>query len=139
MVELIIGGVVVLVVWYFFSSKSKNNSKQAFNLLDEAETWLHKQAIKPSSVQFSSYNDPNLIKNAGATLLVAIGKRTYGDRVGFAVEIKPGCGVLSSLIIEPEGIASQHNRAASIAKMEDKYLIDVLNQLAIQHRLNNVQ
>lgn len=114
----------------------KDTSK-AFNALDEAKAWLNTQEIEESSVQFSYYSDPYLIKNNGAILLVAVAKYNNGKPVGFAVEVKQGCGVLSSLIIEPEGIASQHKKAASIAKMEGKHLINVLNQMATQHRINH--
>lgn len=117
-----------------FPNKLKAKSHQAFNALDEIKTWLSKQDIDESSVLFSSYDDPKLVKNNGATLLVAVAKKTNGERMGFAVEVKQGCGVLSSLIIEPEGIASHHKKAAAIAKAEGKYLINVLNQMVIQHR-----
>lgn len=137
--EFIAVAVTILIIWYLFNLKSKSKSNKAFNLLDEAEPWLKNQEIILSSVKFSSYSDPYLIKNNGATLLVAMGEKNGGERVGFALEIKQGCGVLSSLIIEPEGIASHHKKAAVIAKTEGKYLINVLNQMAIQHRINHPQ
>lgn len=133
----ILGVIVVLIIWAFFSAKSKANSIKGFNGLDEAKIWLNKQGIVFSSVIFSSYNDPCITKNTGATVLVGIGKKVNGDRVGFAIEVKQNCGVLSSLIIEPEGIASHHSKAAHIAKMDGKYLIDTLNQMAIQHRIEH--
>lgn len=135
--EFIAGAVTILIIWYLFTLKSKNNSHKAFNFLDEAEPWLKNQEIILSSVKFSSYSDPYLIKNNGATLLVAMGEKNNGERVGFAVEVKQGCGVLSSLIIEPEGIASHHKKAAVIAKAEGKFLINVLNHMAIQHRIKH--
>jgi len=137
--EFIAGAVTILIIWYIFTIKSKSKSNNAFNLLDEAEPWLKNQEVILSSVKFSSYSDPYLIKNNGATLLVAMGEKNSGERVGFAVEVKQGCGVLSSLIIEPEGIASHHKKAAAIAKAEGKFLINVLNQMAIQHRIKYPQ
>ena len=127
--EFIAGALTILVIWYLYTLKSKSKSNKAFNILDEAEPWLKNQEIILSSVKFSSYSDPYLIKNNGATLLVAMGEKNNGERVGFAVEVKQGCGVLSSLIIEPEGIASHHKKAAVIAKAEGKFLINVLNHI----------
>lgn len=135
---------VLLWIWVcqytytqIFSRKSKTGSHQAFNALDQAESWFNKQDIKTSSISFNAYDDPYLIKNKGATLLVGIGKNSNSEHVGFAVEVKQGYGVLSSLIIEPHGIASQDKKAAHIARMDDKYIIDVLNQMAIEHRIKH--
>ena len=71
--------------------------------------------------------------------LVGIGENSNGEYVGFAAEVKQGYGVLSSLIIEPHGIASQDKKAAHVARMDGKYMIDVLNQMAIQHRIKYPQ
>lgn len=118
---------------------SKKSITEAFNALDEAELWLNKQDVKTSSISFNAYDDPYLLKNIGATLLVGIGENSNGEYVGFAAEVKQGYGVLSSLIIEPHGIASQDKKAAHIARMDGKYMIDVLNQMAIQHRIKYPQ
>lgn len=118
---------------------SKKSITEAFNALDEAELWLNKQDVKTSSVYFNAYDDPYLLKNMGATLLVGVGENSKAEHVGFAVEVKQGSGVLSSLIIEPSGIASQDKKAAHIARMDGKYMIDVLNQMAIQHRIKYPQ
>lgn len=118
---------------------SKKSITEAFNALDEAELWLNKQDVKTSSVYFNAYDDPYLLKNIGATLLVGIGENSNGEYVGFAAEVKQGYGVLSSLIIEPHGIASQDKKAAHVARMDGKYMIDVLNQMAIQHRIKYPQ
>lgn len=120
-----------------FFKKNKPNPYESFNAFDEAEAWFDKQEFLKSSINFSSYNDPYLIKNTGAILLVGMGKKVNGDLAGFAVEVKQGSGVLSSLIIEPEGIAAHHKKAAHIANMEGKHLIDVLNQMAIEHRIKH--
>ncbi|WP_286436016.1 zinc ribbon domain-containing protein [Acinetobacter sp. 251-1] len=118
---------------------SKKSITEAFNALDEAEPWFIKQDIKVSSIQFSSYNDPYLMKNPESTLIVATAKNNGGDHVGFAIEVKSGYGVLSSLIIEPYGIATHHKKAARIAHQHGKNLIDVLNHMAIEHRINHVK
>ncbi|UYF70516.1 MULTISPECIES: zinc-ribbon domain-containing protein [Acinetobacter] len=140
--------VFALCLWFWvlsytypqiFPKKLKTKSHQAFNALDEAELWLNKQDVKTSSVYFNAYDDPYLLKNMGATLLVGVGENSKAEHVGFAVEVKQGCGVLSSLIIEPSGIASQDKKAAHIARMNGKYMIDVLNQMAIQHRIKYPQ
>lgn len=135
----IIGVIVVLALWVFFSMKSKTKAHQAFNILDEAESWLNKEGIKSSSVHFATYSDPYLVKNSGANVLVGSGKRADGSDVGFALEVIQGSGVVESAYIEPYGIASHHRKAADIAKMNGKYLIDAVQEMALHHRLNNVQ
>ena len=137
-----ISGVLLWSVACYYSYTqiflNKSTTKN-FNILDEAASWLKKQDIKTSSIYFNAYGDPYLLKNIDATLLVGIGKNSKAEHVGFAIEVKQGHGVLTSLIIEPSGIASQDKKAAHIAKMDGKYMIDVLNQMAIQHRIKYPQ
>lgn len=135
----IIGAIVVLALWAFISMRSKAKSHEAFNALDEAENWFAKEGINSSSVTFSAYNDPRLSKHAGATVLVCMGKKRNGERVGFALEIIKGVGVVDSAHIQPEGIASHHVKAAHIAKMNGKTLIATLQEMALKHRLNHVR
>ena len=136
----ILGVIIVLILWAFFSAKSKANSSQAFDAFDEARFWFDRQGIIKTSIRFNSYTDQYLAKTHGVVIiLVGIGKNANGEHVGFAIEVKEGQGVVESTIIEPAGIASQDKKAAHLAKMEGKYLIDMLNQMALQHRLNNIR
>lgn len=135
----IIGAIVVLALWAFISMKSKTKSHEAFNAFDEAKNWFTQEGIDSSSVNFSAYNDPRLSKHTGATVLVCMGKKRNGERVGFALEVIRGAGVVDGAYIQPEGIASHHVKAAHIAKMNDKTLIATLQEMALKHRLNHVR
>lgn len=134
MSEFIIGAVVVLVLWFFFSTRSKIKMHQVFNALDEADSWFTNQGIKSSSVRFSSYEDPGLAKNAGATVIVGSGNKVDGSRVGFVIEVVGGSGVVESSLIEPSGIATHHRTASHTARMNGMSLIEVLEEMARQHR-----
>lgn len=136
----IIGAIVVLILWAFFSAKSKADSSHAFDAFDEAKFWFDRQGIDKTSVRFNSYTDKYLAKTYGVVIiLVGIGENNKGEHVGFAIEVKEGQGVVESAIIEPAGIASQDKKAILIAKQKGKSLIDVLQELALHHRLNNVK
>lgn len=134
MAEFIIGAFVVLVLWFFFSTRSKVKAHQAFNAFDEADSWFTNQGIKPSSVRFSSYEDPGLAKNAGATVIVGSGDKADGSHVGFVIEVAGGSGVVESSLIEPSGIATHHRTASQTAKINGMTLIEVLQEMARQHR-----
>ena len=56
-----------------------------------------------------------------------------------SVEVKEGQGVVESAIIEPAGIASQDKKAILLANEKGKSLIDALQELALNHRLNNIK
>lgn len=136
----ILGAIVVLILWIFFSAKSKADSSQTFDAFNEAKFWFDRQGIIKNSVNFNSYTDKYLAKTHGMVIiLVGIGKKVNGEHVGFAIEVKEGQGVVESSIIEPAGIASQDKKAILIAKQKGKSLIDVLQELALHHRLNNVK
>ena len=135
----IVGAAIVLGLWFFFSMRSRAKTYRSFNAIDEAETWLKSEGIKSPSLQFSSYTNPYLPKNLDATVLVCMGEKFDGNRVGFVLEVVEGSGVVESAYIEPYGIASHHKKAAYNAKMNGKYLIDALQEIALHHRLNNVQ
>jgi len=132
--DFIIGAVVVLVLWFFFSMRSKTKAYQAFNTLDEAESWFNSEGIKSSSVHFSSYEDPGLAKNTGASVIVGSGDKTDGSHVGFVLEVIPGSGVVEGVYLEPYGIATHHRTASQTARMNGMYLIDVMQEMARQHR-----
>lgn len=132
--EFIIGAVVVLVLWFFFSMRSKIKAYQAFNTLDEAETWFSSEGIKSSSVHFSSYDDPELSKNPDASVIVGSGDKSDGSHVSFVLEVIQDSGVVESAYLEPYGIAAHHRTASQTAKMNGMYLVDVLQEMARQHR-----
>jgi hypothetical protein len=133
--NFIIGAIIVLSLWFVFSMRSKKTKAyQAFNTLDEAEVWLTNEGLKAISINFSSYNDPALMKNAGATIVVGSGDKADGSRLGFALEVIEGSGVVEIEYLEPYGIASHHRAASQTAKMEGMYLLDVLQEMAKQYR-----
>ncbi|MFQ2328818.1 hypothetical protein ACK32Q_04925 [Aeromonas dhakensis] len=114
--------------------RAKSKAVQAFAVSDEANPWYVENNIDPSSVVFSTYSDPALARNPDALILVGGGKGPDGKTIGFALEVIPGKGVVSSEIIEPFGIASYHKRASMQSKMSDMPLLDVLVFMAANHR-----
>jgi hypothetical protein len=62
------------------------------------------------------------------------GNRTDGSRMGFALKIIEGSGVVESEYLEPYGIASHHCALSQTVKMEGIYLLDVLQEMATQYR-----
>jgi len=132
--EFIIGAVVVLVLWFFISVQSKTKAIKAFNTLDEAESWFSNEGIKSSSVIFSAYDEPGLVKNPGASVIVGSGKKTDGSDVGFVLEVAQGSGVIEGVYLEPYGIATHHRTASQTARMNGMPLMDVMQEMARQHR-----
>ena len=119
---------------------SKKSNAKAFNAFDEAKIWFDRQGIIKTSINFNSYTDKYLAKTHGeVTILVGIGNKVNGEHVGFAIEVKEGQGVVESAIIEPAGIASQDKKAILLANEKGKSLIDALQELALNHRLNNIK
>ena len=137
MTKFIIGTLIVLVLWYFFSTRSKARSYLAHAFLGEAEPWLNKEDIKPLSVRYEIYKEPQLAKNEGATALVGSGTKTDGSKVGFIVEVVPGAGVVEGVYLEPYIIASQHVSASRLARMRGVSLIDIMQEMAHQHRIKH--
>jgi hypothetical protein len=97
--EFIIGAVLVLVLWFCFSMRSKRKAISAFNISGEAESWFRNEGIRSSSVKFSMYDDPELAKNPGASVIVGVGDKTDGSHVGFALEVIPGSGVVEGIYL----------------------------------------
>ena len=128
------GGIAVAALWLFFSMRSRAKAMRSFAASEEADPWFLKNNIDLRSVMFSTYEDPGLARNARATVLVGGGKNTNGEPVGFALEIIPGQGVVSSEILVPNGIATYHRTASLQAKMSGKPLLDVLAEMAASHR-----
>ena len=117
--------------WSLFGRKRK--AQQAFNAVDLAEPWLREHGFNPSSVMFSSYDDPGLARHPGSTVLVGTGPAN-GRGTGFVLEVDPSSGVTYGVILEPEGIATWHRQAAMEAKAAGVSLSQILEQKASAHR-----
>ena len=137
MFEIIIGAVIIFFLWSFFSRRKKAIS--SFDSIDEAESWFNSEGIDFPTLIFNTYNDPQLAKNIGATVIVGFGQKADGKDVGFVIEVVKGSGVVESTYIEPVGIASHHKKAAFMSKTNGKYLIDTLTEMAVLHRKNYPQ
>ncbi len=81
---------------------------------------------------FSAYEDPELSRVPGSTVLCGYGKGLDGD-IGFAIEVVSGRGVVASEILQPSGIASHHRTASMQAKALGRPLLDVLAEMAEAH------
>jgi hypothetical protein len=124
----------VAVLAFVLFARSKKNTVAAFSALDEAASWFASQGIDPKSVMFSSYQEAQLARVAGATVLVGNGTTRQGADVGFAIEVVPGRGVVASELLNPSGIATHHKTAAMEAKMSRRPLLTVLTAMAAEHR-----
>jgi len=122
------GALVVAGVWVYFSFRSKVKATGAFSSLNEAEPWLLQRGMRQGSARFSSYDDPGLVRNAGATILVGVAENGSGGLVGFALEVLPGRGVVSSEVLIPYGIATHHKTASMQARASGRPLLDVLRE-----------
>lgn len=118
-----------------FSSLFGGSGKESrsFDALKEAESWFISNGFDLQSLLFSTYNEAKLTRFSGATILVGTGK-VSNEHKGFAIEVLPTHGVVSSEIINPHGIATHHRTASMQAKMAGKPLIDVLVAMAAAHR-----
>jgi hypothetical protein len=128
------GVAIVAVLWLFFSMRSRAKAVRSFNAFDEADSWFLNHGISSDSVRFSAYDEPGLARNLGATVIVGVGKDARNERVGFALEVVSGKGVVDSEILVSEGIATWHKTASMQAKMSGQPLIDVLVAMAASHR-----
>lgn len=131
----IVVAIIILAAWIFTALRSKTNAQKAFNVRDEAEPWMKKEGI--THARFSVYEDPLLAEHSGASILVGFGDGAHGNLVGFAVEVKPGLGVVSGARLEPYGVATHHRTASQIAKVNGTHLVKVLQEMAHQHRLKH--
>lgn len=115
----------------------KTKAVQSFNAFDEANPWFLNQGIRSDSVTFSTYTEPSLTRNSGAIVLAGVGTNAQGDRVGFALEVVPGKGVVASEILVPDGIATWHKKASMLAKVSGQPLLDILVAMAASHRASH--
>lgn len=128
----IVAAVAILCLVLF--ARSKTRAVAAFTSLDEAEPWLKSQGIDAKSAMFSSYQDPQLARVSGATILVGTATTTKGGDIGFAIELVPGRGIVATELINPSGIATHHKTASMQAKTSGQPLLNVLAAMAAEHR-----
>lgn len=134
-----IGIVLVCILLFVFVKAAISTIKGqkgifAHQSMDEASDWLRSNGIDESKVHFAVYRDANLARNRGAAILVGTGPGKDGEPRGFALEVKPGQGVVSSELLEPWGTATHHATAARIAKAKGERLLDLLFEQARTHR-----
>ena len=132
--NFIIGAIAVWVLWIFFSMRSRARSYRACCVFEEAESWFGNEGINSSSVLYNLYEEPKLIKNTGASVIVGSGDRLDGTIVGFVLEVIPGLGVVEALYLKPHGIATHHRMATQIAKANGIYFIDAMQKMVYQHK-----
>lgn len=128
--------VVVLLVLglVYLINRHLRKTHTAFNALDEAAPWLKSQGVNVNSLKFNIYNDPAIIKHFDAVALVGIGKNVKGEYIGVMLEVIKGHGVIEHEFIVPEWIASWDKNAARIAKLNGLKLLNVLSDMAYDHR-----
>lgn len=114
--------------------RSQSKASRSFAARDAAEPWFQAHGINGHSVTFSTYDDPRLVRNPGATAIVGTGQDTRGDPAGFVIEVLPGKGVVEAQLLVPHGIATWHRNASMEARMVGAPLIDVLVAKANIHR-----
>lgn len=128
--------VVILMVLglVYLINRRLRKTHTAFNALDEAAPWLKSQGVDVNSLKFNIYNDPAIIKHFGAVALVGTGKNVKGEDIGVMLEVIKGHGVIEHEFIVPEGIASWDKNAARIAKLNGLKLLNILSDMAYDHR-----
>ena len=117
--------VIALFGIWFFLRKSK---APTYDATQEIEPWFKSKGIKPSSTRHFVYQDPELVKNSGATIMVGLGDKEDGITVGFVFEVIPGQGVVEGVILQPSGTATYHKLESQYAKMHGMSLMDRLQQ-----------
>jgi hypothetical protein len=96
-----------------------------------AQDWFLEQGLDPESITFMLYEDPALVKQPGAKILVGGGNEPSGANVGFVIELKQTEGVLESkLFRERSGVTIHHKTIARMAKQQGKKFIDMATELA---------
>ena len=120
------GVLVVVALWIFFSMRSTAKASRSFVVRDTAEPWFQANGIVGHSIRFSTYEDPCLARNLGATVMVGTGQNVRGDSTGFVIEILPGRGVVEAQLLVPPGVATWLQHASMEARVAGIPLIDVL-------------
>jgi transcription antitermination factor NusG len=121
--------VAILVVWLYL----RKSGTIAYDIREDSIPWYISKGIKPSSVRHFIYEDPVLVKNPGAVIVVGIAEKEDGDvaglaDVGFVIEVIPGQGVVEGVVLQPYGTATHHKLESQYAKMHGMTLIDRLQQ-----------
>jgi hypothetical protein len=132
--EYVIGGIVVLVLWFFSTSKRNLRNAKGQIAREAAIPWLHKNNVEPGQVFLAFYDDQRLVSNTGASILVGGGKNKAGKFVGIVVEVLPEKGVVAGGFLEPDGISLRHASASQNAITSNRTLIDVMMEMAVNHR-----
>jgi hypothetical protein len=120
--------IIIAIIWFFMSQRSKDNAVKAYSTADEANSWFLSEGIDPKSVMFSAYTDPDLLVIQDTTLLIGVGKDSIG-KVGFAIEVKRGFGVVQSHVFENPNTASHHRMVTQKAKAMGMPLIEMAPSL----------
>jgi len=108
--------------------KKLTSQAESYDATQDIQPWFKSKGINPSSVRHFVYDDPVLIKNSGATIMVGLAKKEDGSDVGFVFEVIPGQGVVEGVILQPSGTATYHKLESQYAKMNGMTLIDRLQQ-----------
>ena len=121
--------VTVLLIWFYL----RKSGTIAVDVREEAGPWFESKGIKPSSARHFIYEDPVLVKNPGAVIVVGIAEKEDGDvaglaNVGFVIEVIPSQGVVEGVVLQPYGTATYHKLESQYAKMHGMTLIDRLQQ-----------
>jgi hypothetical protein len=127
--DALLGVVSVLWIWFYL----RKSGTIAVDVREEAGPWFESKGIKPSSARHFIYEDPVLVKNPGAVIVVGIAEKEDGEVVGladigFVVEVIPGQGVVEGVVLQPHGTATYHKLESQYARMHGMTLIDRLQQ-----------
>ena len=116
--------IAILAIWFFL----RKSQAPTYDATQEIEPWFKSKGIKPSSTRHFVYQDPELVKNSGAIIMVGLGDKEDGTTVGFVFEVIPGQGVVEGVILQPSGTATYHKLESQYAKMHGMSLMDRLQQ-----------
>lgn len=130
--EFVIGTIFIGVVWLIVSINRRKKESAAFRAIDVVEPWLVEQGF--SFQHFSTYDDPLLARNNGATILIGDARNSNDEHVGFIAEVAQRC-LIESALLRPSGIASRYREAALEAKDSGRSLIDVLQDYEKRHQI----
>ena len=108
--------------------KRFTSQAESYDATQDIQPWFKSKGINPSSVRHFVYDDPVLVKNSGASIMVGLAKKEDGTDVGFVFEVIPGQGVVEGVILQPSGTATYHKQESRYAKMNGMTLMDRLQQ-----------